>query len=254
MTTSHHPNAKTAIVTGGSRGIGRAIVERLHQAGFNVLFTHSASPDEARDVEQALEAGPDGPVCRSVQVDVTSDHAPVQIFDAAEALGTVVALINNAGITGGQSRLADLTDETLRRVLAINLEAPIRLSREAAKRWADRSFPSHIIHITSVAARTGSPNEYVSYAASKAGVETLTIGMARELASQGIYVNAVSPGTIDTTIHSRSGEPDRAWRVGKQVPLGRPGTANEIAHAVAWLLSGEASYVTGAVIPVTGGL
>lgn len=248
------PVSPTVIVTGGSRGIGRAIVERLHRAGFHILFTHSASPDEARSVEEALAAGANGPACRSVQVDVTTNNAPAQIFDAAEQLGTVVALINNAGITGGQCRLADLADETLRSVLSINLEAPIRLSREAAKRWTDRSFPSHIVHITSVAARTGSPNEYVSYAAAKAGVETLTIGMARELAPQQIHVNAVSPGTIDTTIHARSGEPGRAWRVGKQVPLGRPGTAEEIAHAVAWLLSDEATYITGAVIPVTGGL
>lgn len=259
MNTSTRPPSPVAIITGGTRGIGRAIAERLYQAGYHVLVTHSSSPDDAQALELALAAQPStartsSPVYRALQIDVTAADAPARIFDAAEQLGTVVALINNAGITGGQGLLTDLTDDTLRRVLAVNLEAPVRLSREAARRWHNRTSRSDIIHITSVAARTGSPNEYVVYAATKGALETFTIGLARELAVSHIHVNAVSPGTIDTTIHARSGEPGRAQRVAQSVPLRRPGQATDIAHAVAWLLSDEASYVTGAVIPVTGGL
>src|SRR5690606_33510879 len=191
---------------------------------------------------------------QSLKIDVGSADAPAAVFNAAEALGTVVALINNAGITGPLGKLVDLDDAVLSRILAVNLQAPIRFSREAARRWAGRSFRSSIIHVTSIAARTGSPGGYVAYAATKGALETFTVGLARELAADAIHVNAVSPGTIDTTIHARAGEPGRALRVAQNVPLKRPGQADEVANAVAWLLSDEASYVTAAVLPVTGGL
>ncbi|NLY25983.1 MAG: SDR family oxidoreductase [Alcaligenaceae bacterium] len=246
-----HP---VVIVTGGSRGIGRCIVERLHNDGFSVLFTHSASPEEAREIEYA-STGSSWPV-KAIQSDVTDPKAPNHLFNEAEKLGHVVGLVNNAGITGKLGPITELTDNDLNAVIAVNLTATVRLCREAAQRWL-ASHPTinrSIINISSVAARTGSPGEYVAYAATKAAVETLSIGLAKELAASGIRVNAVSPGTIDTTIHARAGEPGRAFRVASRIPLGRPGRPQEIANAVAWLMSKESSYMTGSIMNVSGGL
>src|SRR5699024_7405002 len=165
---------------------------------------------------QAAEHADQIPACQALQIDVTDIDAPAMIFDAAEKLGNVTALVNNAGITGGQGPLAELSDATLERVLAVNLDAPIRLGREAARRWQNRDYPSHIVNITSVAARTGSPNEYVTYAAAKGGMETLTVGLARELAPHHIYVNAVSPGTMDPTTPAPPRHPDTASRLARR--------------------------------------
>ncbi|MBF8185043.1 SDR family oxidoreductase [Nonomuraea sp. K274] len=235
------------IVTGGSRGIGRSIVERLCADGIGVLFTHSSSDEEARELSERL-----GPLVHGVRMDVTEKDGAGRLFDLAESLGEVSGLVNNAGVTGRLGPFAALSDDDLRRVVDVNLVAPLRLCREAARRWAGRSGSS-IVTVSSVAARTGSPGEYVAYAATKAAVETMTVGLAKELAP-GVRVNAVSPGTIETTIHARAGEPGRAWRVAERIPMGRPGKPEEIAEAVAWLLSDKASYVTGAVLDVSGGL
>ncbi|MFG2077962.1 SDR family NAD(P)-dependent oxidoreductase [Nonomuraea maritima] len=235
------------IVTGGSRGIGRSVVERLYADGVGVLFTHSGSDEEARELCESL-----GPLVRGVRLDVTDDDAPERLFDLAESMGEVSGLVNNAGVTSRIGPLAALGDDDLRRLVDVNLVAPVRLCREAARRWTGTSGRS-IVTVSSVAARTGSPGEYVAYAATKAAVDTMTLGLAKELAP-GVRVNAVSPGTIDTTIHARSGEPGRAWRVAERIPLGRPGQPDEIAEAVVWLLSEKASYVTGTVLDVAGGL
>lgn len=246
---------QVVIVTGGSRGIGKSIVQRLHRDGFAVLFTHSESPEEARELE--LCAGSGESQIKALQCDVTHDEAASQIFNAAERLGDVVGLVNNAGVTGPLGPLASLTDKDLARVMDVNLTAPIRLCREASRRWCRSPRPDilrRIVNVSSVAARTGSPGEYVWYAATKGAVESLTIGLGKELAPHGILVNAVSPGTIETSIHARAGEPGRAARVATRIPLGRPGQAHEVANAVAWLFSGECSYVTATVVNVAGGL
>ncbi|MEV4382984.1 SDR family oxidoreductase [Streptosporangium sp. NPDC049644] len=240
------------IVTGGTRGIGRSIVERLRADGLGVVFTHSNSDDDARTLEAALD-GADVPV-RGFRVDVTEEDAPQRLFHLAGSFGEVAGLVNNAGVTGRIGPFTGLTDADLRRVVDVNLVAPVRLCREAARHWAGRAPGAAIVNVSSVAARTGSPHEYVAYAATKAALETLTIGLAKELAPDGIRVNAVSPGTVDTTIHARAGEPGRARRVAGRIPWGRPGRPEEIAEAVSWLMSGKASYVTGAVLDVTGGL
>lgn len=245
--TRDHP--PVAVVTGGSRGIGRAIVARLHEDGYGVLFTHSESPGEAREVETS--AGSTSSVV-GLQVDITDPGAPARILGAARALGRLSVLVNNAGITGALGGLVDLTDDTLARVLAVNLAAPARIIREALRQHDDGHLS--IVNISSVAARTGSPGEYVGYAAAKAGLETLTVGLAKETAARGVRVNAVAPGFIDTTIHARAGEPGRAFRLGATTPMGRPGTPAEVAAAVAWLASDESRYVTGEVLTVAGGV
>ncbi|MFI6284699.1 SDR family NAD(P)-dependent oxidoreductase [Streptomyces sp. NPDC051018] len=243
---------RVVIVTGGSRGIGRSVVERLAADGFAVLFTHSGSDAEAGALESGLLGS--GRLVRGIRLDVTGDDAPARVFEAAEELGTVTGLVNNAGVTGRIGPVVDLTDADLRRVVEVNLVGPVRLCREAARRWTGPAGGRSIVNVSSVAARTGSPYEYVAYAAAKAAVETLTVGLAKELAAGGVRVNAVSPGTVDTTIHARAGEPGRAGRVASRIPLGRPGRPQEIADAVSWLMSDGASYVTGAVVEVSGGL
>jgi len=244
--------APVAIVTGGTRGIGRAIAGRLHRDGFAVLVVHSGSGEDAASLAAALHRD-DRPL-RALRIDVADPSAPEAIFDTADALGPVAVLVNNAGVTGRLGPIDALGDDELQRVVATNLVAPVRLCREAARRWQGRDAPSHIVNISSVAARTGSPGEYVAYAATKAALDTLTIGLARELAPHRVHVNAVAPGTIDTGIHARAGQSDRAARVAERIALKRPGQPDEIANAVAWLVSGEASYVTGSVLEVTGGL
>lgn len=250
--TTPSPSSSIIIVTGGTRGIGRCIVERLHTDGYGILFTHSSSVQDAASLERGLHS-PERP-CRGVRIDIAEPDAAQRIFDAAVALGHVIGLVNNAGVTGKLGPLVDLSDDDLDRVIAVNLTATIRLCREAARRWSARTERSSIVNISSVAARTGSPNEYVGYAATKAAVETLTIGLAKELAPRNIHVSAVSPGTIDTTIHARAGQPDRAQRVAERIPMKRPGRPEEIAGAVAWLISADASYATGCVLNVAGGL
>ena len=237
-----------AIVTGGSRGIGRAVVERLARRGHVVLAAHRS------DHEPISVVGRETSVVH-LRCDVTDADAPARILDAAEALGDVTVLVNNAGVTGRIGPLHTADDDEIRRVIDVNLTALIRLTREAVRRWG--SSPQRddrtIVNVSSIAARTGSPGEYVWYAASKAGVEAFTVGLAKEVAPLGIRVNAVSPGTPAPGIHARAGQPDRVERIASRTPLGRVATPQEIAAAIEWLTTSDASYVSGAVLPVSGG-
>ncbi|MYR58307.1 SDR family oxidoreductase, partial [Streptomyces sp. SID625] len=239
------------VVTGGSRGIGAAVCRRLAGDGHDVVIGYVRDTCAAEAVaDEVLEAG-----ARSVAVRVdTSVEADVErLFAVAEErLGPVTGLVNNAGVTGPLGRLADADPADLRRVVDVNLTGTLLCSRRAAQLMTSRGS-GVIVNVSSAAATLGSPGEYVHYAATKAAVDALTLGLAKELGPDGIRVNAVAPGMIDTEMHAAMGDPDRVRRASGAIPLRRPGRAEEIAAAVAWLMSPDASYASGAVLRVSGG-
>lgn len=248
-------HARVALVTGGSRGIGAQIVSEFVNSGTRVCFTYLHDEGAALAVVQrTVQMGvPHGAVL-AVRADSTDERAMEQAFEAADSLGRLEVLVNNAGSTGPISTFADGSNEHSRRVIDLNLMAPIVGCRMAVRRWAGDVPGRCIVNITSAAATLGAPGEYIPYAAAKAGVETLTVGLAKELGPIGIRVNAVSPGTTRTDMHAAAGEPDRAARVASRIPLGRAAEPHEIAKAAVWLASSDASYVSGAVLRVAGGL
>ncbi|MER6223511.1 SDR family oxidoreductase [Streptomyces sp. 900105755] len=239
------------VVTGGSRGIGAATCLRLAADGHDVVIGYVRDADAAEAVAEGVRK--DGARCAVVRVDTSVEAEVEQLFDAAEReLGAVTGLVNNAAVTGPFGRLADAATADLRRVVEVNLLGTLLCSRRAARLMAARGSGA-IVNVSSAAATLGSPGEYVHYAATKAAVDALTVGLAKELGPDGVRVNAVAPGVIDTEIHAAMGDPGRAERVGHTTPLGRAGRPEEIAAAIAWLLSPEASYATGTVLRVSGG-
>lgn len=246
---------RAVLVTGGSKGIGAEIVYEFARQGARVCFTYSIDDHAARTVmRDAVAAGAMEGDVMAVRADVTDETAMARAFDVAESLGRLEVLINNAGSTGRIGTFVDGDNEEARRVIDVNLTAPLLACREALRRWAHEPENRNIVNISSVAASLGAPGEYIPYAAAKAGIETLTIGLAKEVGPTGIRVNAVSPGTTDTGIHAKAGEPGRPERVAPRIPFGRVGAPDEIAKAVAWIASAEASYVSGAILRVAGGL
>jgi len=241
------------VVTGGSRGIGAAITRMAAARGDAVAFSYAEDAQSAEALQRDLAEA--GRKVLAVRADVSDPAAVRDLFERTEAsFGTVTALVNNAGITGPIGPFRSLELQVLRRVLDVNVLGTILCSQEAVRRWGRLGTRGQIVNISSIAATLGAPHEYVHYAASKGAVEAFTIGLAKELAPTGTRVNAVSPGTVHTGIHARAGEPDRPARVVSRVPMGRIGEPDEVAGAVLWLLSAEASYVTGSVLRVSGGL
>ena len=232
------------LVTGGSRGIGAAICVRLASEGHDVIVAYRTDAEAAEQVATAVRDL--GRSAQTIQVDTASEQSVDEMFAAID--GQLTGLVNNAGISGGNSRLIDADADGMRLALEVNVLGYLLVARGALR--AFRGTGS-IVNISSGAATLGGANRYVHYAASKAAVDGMTIGLAKEVAADGVRVNAVSPGTIYTDFHA---EPDRADQVSPTVPLGRSGQPEEIAGAVAWLLSDDASYTTGANIRVAGGL
>lgn len=252
MTEPHRP---VTIVTGGSRGIGAAIVAELARAGHDLVVAYHSDGDAALRTLGAAEGA--GARCTRFQADVRSPGDVDKLFDAAEAaFGTITGLVNNAGVTAHIANLADTPIEAIRRVIEVDFLGAVLCAREASRRMSRGRGGQGgvIVNISSAAATLGSAHEYVHYAAAKAAVDTLTMGLAKELAQEGVRVNAVAPGLVRTGIHAAAGDPGRVERAATRVPLGRPGEPHEIAKAVAWLFSTEASYVTGTVLRVAGGL
>jgi glucose 1-dehydrogenase len=246
---------RVTIVTGGGRGIGAACVRRLAAAGHAVVINYRSDSDAATQLAEAVTSS--GAQAITVQADVTDPADVEQLFATAHAeLGPVSGLVNNAGATLHIGDLADTSPDIIRRVLDLNLYAAILCARQAAivMSTSRGGTGGSIVNISSAAATLGSPHEYVHYAAAKAGVDALTVGLSKELAADGVRVNAVAPGLIRTTIHADAGDPGRLERAKDRVPLGHAGDVDDVAAAVAWLLSEDASYLTGSVIRVAGGL
>lgn len=247
------PQRQVAIVTGGSRGIGAEIVRLAAARGYDVAFSYVRDETAARRIESKASAN--GARVIAIRADVADPSAVATLFATAEReLGPVTALVNNAGITGPIGSFLDSTIDTWRRVMDVNVIGLVACAKQAVHRWRERGTTGAMVNISSIAATLGGPGEYVHYAASKAAVEAFTIGLAKEMAATGIRINAVSPGTTYTDIHATAGEPNRPARVVSRIPMQRIAQPTEIAEAVLWLLSPQASYVTGTVLRVAGGL
>lgn len=239
------------LITGGSRGIGRATALACARAGARVAFSYRSDDAAARDTLAACQAltGEDGAI--ALQADVVEEPQVMALFESArQRLGPITGVVNNAGIVAPSMALADMSVERLRQVVDTNVLGSLLVAREAARALVDHGA---LVNVSSMASRLGSPNEYVDYAASKGALDTLTIGLSKELGPRGIRVNAVRPGLIETDIHARAGRPERLAELGPGCPLGRAGRPEEVAEAIVWLLSDAASYVTGSFIDPAGG-
>jgi NAD(P)-dependent dehydrogenase (short-subunit alcohol dehydrogenase family) len=246
--------AGVALVTGSSRGIGAATARLAARRGFAVCVNYLSREERAREVVDEIRAG--GGRAIMVQADTANEGEVRRLFKAIDReLGPVTSLVNNAGITGKAGRHDSYDADAIRRVLDVNVIGAMLCTREAVKRMSTKAGGGGgtIVNVSSIAAVLGGANQWIPYAAAKGAMNSLTVGFSRELAGESIRVNAIMPGLIDTEIHAEAGIGDRLQKVIPTVPMGRIGTAEECAEAILWLMSSEAAYMTGAVIPITGG-
>jgi len=251
---TNNENLGALIVTGASRGIGAAVATLAGEHGYAVAVNFATGAIEAAKVVDEIVAG--GGRAVAIQADVSREEDILRLFKAAERdLGPIKALVNNAGVTGGFARVEEVSSAAIANVLAVNVSGTILCSRETVRRMSTRHGGSGgaIVNISSIAARTGAAGEWVHYAASKGAIDSFTIGLVREVATEGIRVNAVSPGLVDTGLHAANGEPGRLQRLMGTIPMGRPGMPREVAEGVLWLLSPAASFTTGAILEIGGG-
>jgi NAD(P)-dependent dehydrogenase (short-subunit alcohol dehydrogenase family) len=241
------------LVTGGSRGIGAAVAALAARNGFDVAVNYREDERAASAIVEGVRST--GVRALAIKADVAVEADVVRMFEAVDTFGPLKALVNNAGVTGGFARVADLKGPALERMLAVNVTGAILCAREAVRRlstvWGGDG--GSIVNVSSLAAKLGGAGEWVHYAASKGAIQTFTVGLAREVAGEGVRVNAVAAGIVDTEMHLAAGDPHRAKRTGATVPIGRAATAHEIAEAIVWLTSPAASYVTGTILEAGGG-
>ncbi len=242
------------LITGGGRGIGAATARLAAEHGYGVCVNYVSNREPAERVVKDIEDA--GGKALAVQANVADANDVERLFHICDLeLGTLGVLVNNAGILEKQARFEDISAERIDRVFAVNVRGAFLCAREAVRRLSTKhgGAGGAIVNVSSIASRLGSPNEYIDYAASKGAIDTMTIGLAAEVAGEGIRVNAVRPGIIETGIHASGGEPSRVGRIGPSMPLGRGGTADEVAEAILWLASDKSSYSTGIFIDVGGG-
>ena len=246
--------SKTVLITGGSRGIGAATALMTASQGYAVAVNFASNSLAADEVVRQIRAG--GGQAITVQADVASEREVIAMFEKIDArFGRLTALVNNAGVVDYTTRVDANTLDRLQRMFAINVFGSFLCARQAVLRMSTRygGAGGSIVNVSSAASRLGSPGQYVDYAAAKGAIDSFTLGLAKEVASEGIRVNAVRPGIIETEIHASGGLPDRARESAPMVPMQRPGTAAEVAEAIMWLLSGQSSYATGALLDIAGG-
>lgn len=247
-------NRGAVIITGASRGIGAAVARLVGANGFPVAVNFLTNRAAAEQVVREIVSG--GSRAAAICADVSREEEILRLFETTEReLGRIGGLVNNAGVTGGLFRVDAVPAQAVAQVLATNVAGTILCSREAVRRMSVRhgGAGGSIVNISSLAARAGGAGEWVHYAASKGAIDSFTIGLAREVASEGIRVNAVAPGLIETELHAANGVPDRLNRLAPSIPMGRPGTPLEVAQGVLWLLSAASSYVTGSILEIGGG-
>jgi NAD(P)-dependent dehydrogenase (short-subunit alcohol dehydrogenase family) len=245
---------RVVVITGGSRGIGRAAALAAAERGYRIVVGYATNKAAADEVVAQIERKNGKAI--AVKCDVAHEKDILALFKAADEFGTLGALVNNAGIVGKSGvRVDEMSAERIQQMMAINVTGSILCAREAVKRMSTKHGGKGgvIVNLSSVAARLGAPNTYVDYAASKGAIDSFTTGLGYEVAGEGIRVAGIRPGLIDTEIHAAGGEPDRAHRLAHMVPMKRVGHAEEIANAIVWLISDEASYVTAATLDVSGG-
>lgn len=247
-------NKQVALVTGSSRGIGAETAKLLAQQGYAIVINYLNNHTAANELKQQICAF--GVDCITVQADVSDEQQVLKLFDQADKLGELKVLVNNAGVLEQQARFEDISVARLQRILNANVISCFLCMQQAIKRMSNKhgGTGGTIVNVSSGAAKTGSPNEYVDYAASKGAMDTLTRGVAMEVAKEGVRVNAVRPGLIYTDMHASGGEPKRVDRLKEKIPLARGGQASEVAEAIVWLATDKASFVTGSFIDTTGGL